>query len=140
MPSISDPPATYLDNGISLADPHAALSLGEWEVRAKMLKVMSHPVRLLILEELVRGSRCVKDLNALIPSLPQPHVSQHMSALRKAELVASHSDGPLRCYYLLRPVLVRDLVALMRSEHPVQRRPRDEVRREARTYAAAAAG
>ncbi|MBN2801408.1 MAG: winged helix-turn-helix transcriptional regulator [Deltaproteobacteria bacterium] len=123
--------AAWLEEGISVSQP-VSLSLEEWQERAKILKVMSHPVRLLILEELARGSRCVKDINSLIPDLPQPHLSQHMSALRKAELVSSHSDGPLRCYYVLRPTLVQQVIAILRMEHPVLERPREAIRAEAR--------
>ncbi len=99
---------------------------------ARLLKVVAHPVRLQIIEELAQGSRCVKDLNALIPDLSQPHLSQHISALRKAGLVDCHSDGALRCYYVLRPTLVDRLVDLLYSDHPVQERDRATVRAEAR--------
>ena len=61
----------------------------DWGESARMLKVMAHPVRLLILDALASKSLCVMDLNTLIP-IPQPHLSQHMAALRKAELVDSH--------------------------------------------------
>ena len=104
---------------------------GDWEEPARMLKVMAHPVRLLILDALTTKSLCVMDLNTLIP-IPQPHLSQHMAALRKAELVDSHKDGSLRCYYLLRPELVRRTVALLKEEHPIQLRDRASVQRDAR--------
>ena len=100
-----------------------------WTDRARLFKVLAHPVRLRVLEELVRGPRCVKDLNALIP-VSQPHLSQHMAALRRAKLVASHTCGALRCYYLLRPMLVRSLIRLVRKEHPVRRRDCPSVLRE----------
>lgn len=99
---------------------------------ARLLKVVAHPVRLRILEELYHSSRCVKDLNSLMPDLSQPHLSQHISALRRVGLVDSHSDGALRCYYILRPSLVEGLVALIRAEHPVQERERTAVQAEAR--------
>lgn len=124
--------APWLEDNLRVG-PAASLTLDEWEERAKLLKVMSHPVRLLILEELARGSRCVKDINSLLPDLPQPHLSQHMSALRKADLVSSHSDGPLRCYYVLRPQLVTQIIEILRPEHPVIERAREEVRAEARS-------
>lgn len=96
-----------------------------------MLRVMAHPVRLRILEALSERSQCVKDLNSLVP-LDQAHLSQHMAALRKAELVASHVDGPLRCYYVLRPTLVGRIVETLRQDHPVRPRDRASVQREAR--------
>jgi ArsR family transcriptional regulator len=102
-----------------------------WVERAGLLRVIAHPARLAILEALAKRSRCVKDINSLVP-LPQPYLSQHMAALRKAELVASHSDGPLRCYYVLRPSLVRGLIQVLRKTHQVRHRNQRTVQREAR--------
>jgi len=82
---------------------------------------MAHPVRLAILEILCGRPCCVKDINALVP-LAQSHLSQHLSALRKAKLVASLACGALRCYYILRPTLVEELIRLLRQEHPPQKR------------------
>ena len=106
-------------------------SAESWEESARLLKILSHPVRLLILAALAEKSFCVKDLNALVP-IPQPHLSQHMAALRKAGLVASHKDGPLRCYYVLRPSFVGEIIPLLRRQHPVKERDREAVQREAR--------
>lgn len=99
-----------------------------WTERAQLLRVMAHPVRLMILEALAERSRCVKDLNSLVP-IVQAQLSQHMAALRKAELVDCHAKGALRCYYLLRPKLVRGMVRLLREEHRPRPRGRDAVLR-----------
>jgi ArsR family transcriptional regulator len=92
---------------------------------------MGHPVRLLILEALAEHSQCVKDLNTLVP-VSQPHLSQHMTMLRKADLVDCHVNGPLRCYYLLRPKLVRTLLRDLAKDEPVRHRDRESVLREVR--------
>jgi len=55
---------------------------------ASLLNVVAHPIRLMILESLLSGVKCVKDLNDLIP-ISQPNLSQHMSALREAGLIES---------------------------------------------------
>jgi carbon starvation protein CstA len=96
-----------------------------------LLAVMAHPVRLSILEALCRRPRCVKDINTLVP-LAQAQLSQHMAALRKADLVASHACGTLRCYYISRPTLVKRLIPLLRREHPVRQQDCDAVVRAAR--------
>ena len=70
-------------------------------------------------------------LNKLIP-IAQPQLSQHMAALRKSELVACHSCGPVRCYYILRPTLVKKLVRLLLAEHPAKERDCTSIVREAR--------
>jgi DNA-binding transcriptional ArsR family regulator len=102
-----------------------------WQDRAQLLRLLAHPVRLTILELLCERPRCVKEINALVP-LTQAHLSQHMAALRKANLVASHACGTLRCYYILQPTLVRKLIPLPRQQHPVQERDCQSVMREAR--------
>jgi ArsR family transcriptional regulator len=102
-----------------------------WKEPVKLLKVVAHPTRLVILDALLEGSKCVKDLNCLVP-VPQPNFSQHMSALRKARLVGNHADGTLRCYYILRPSLVAGLIETLRAEHPIRYRDREDVQREAK--------
>lgn len=92
-----------------------------WTERARLLSVMAHPTRLAILEILCDQPRCVKHINALVP-LAQSHLSQHLAALRKANLVASLACGALRCYYILRPSLVKDLIRTLSGEHPLQYR------------------
>lgn len=108
-----------------------------WVERGELLRVMAHPVRLMILEALAGRSQCVKELNALVP-IVQPHLSQHMAALRKAELVDCHARGTLRCYYLLRPALVRRMIRLLHEKHLPRLRSREAILREIRRGAKAA--
>jgi ArsR family transcriptional regulator len=93
---------------------------------AALFKVVAHPVRLAILESLLTGVKCVKQLNAPI-SVSQPNLSQHMSALRRAGLVDCESRGPLRCYYLLRPSLVEHLLETKPARHSTKPRSRESV-------------
>ena len=62
----------------------------------------------------------------------QAQLSQHMAALRKADLVASHACGTLRCYYIMRPTLVKKLIPLLRQDHPVEQRDATAVLRAAK--------
>lgn len=101
-----------------------------WESEARVLRAMSHPMRLTILESLCEGPLCVNDMNAFV-TIPQPQLSHHIAALRKAELIACHTNGPLRCYYILKPTLVKNLIRLLRQEHPAKERDRAAVIREA---------
>jgi ArsR family transcriptional regulator len=102
-----------------------------WEDRARLLRIMAHPVRLMILNALCERPQCVKDINALVP-IVQPHLSQHMAALRKAGLVDCHVCGPLRCYYIVRPTLVKKMLRVLTEDHPVRLRGRDAVVRASR--------
>ena len=101
-----------------------------WEERARLLRLISHPVRLLILETLSKGSRCVKDLNSMV-NIQQPNFSQHIAVLRNAKLVGCQKSGALRCYYVLRPSLVRKLIQILSEEHEIRVRSRDSVVEEA---------
>ena len=96
---------------------------------AAVLSVAAHPVRLQILESLLGGVKCVKDLNELIP-ISQPNLSQHMAALRRAGLTESESRGALRCYYVLRPALVERLLGLKGDLREDRRRSRRSVLKE----------
>jgi DNA-binding transcriptional ArsR family regulator len=89
----------------------------------------------MILQALSENSRCVTDLNSLV-AVSQPHLSQHMAALRRAKLVACHSRGTTHCYYVLQPTLVRGLVSLLLREHAVRFRSRRQVVQEADYIAA----
>lgn len=102
-----------------------------WEARAKLLRVMAHPVRLAILEALCQRPHCVKHINSLI-AISQPQLSQHIAALRKADLIACHACGPVRCYYVLQPTLVGEIIRLLHREHPVRQRDHDWVIRKSR--------
>jgi ArsR family transcriptional regulator len=99
--------------------------------KADLLRQLAHPVRLQIMEELADGVKCVTDIQDLL-EIPQPNISQHLLVLRRNRIVDFFEDGQLRCYYLLRPALVKELFALLDGEYPLVERDRDEVRQEGR--------
>ncbi len=90
---------------------------------AELLKAFSHTTRLAILQELLDGPKCVTDMEELLPAR-QANISQHLAVLRHAHLVDYAQDGSLRCYYLARPELVKDMLALVgRGDAVVKRTP-----------------
>jgi ArsR family transcriptional regulator len=93
----------------------------EPQVAAELLKAFSHPTRLAILVELGDGPRCVTDMEELLPAR-QANISQHLAVLRHAKLVDYAQDGALRCYYLCRPKLVEDMLALVDRNDPIVKR------------------
>lgn len=111
------------------ARPTDARDRADHDGLARLLRLAGHPTRLQILETLMGGVRCVKDINDQL-AISQPNLSQHMGALRRAGLVASEKNGPLRCYYVLRPELVRQIMALRPERHPPEQRTREAVLRE----------
>ena len=98
----------------------------QWQPGARLLRMVSHPVRLRILDVLRGGAMSVSEVNQTV-NVIQPNLSQHLAVLREAQLVASHVDGPRRCYYLLRPDLVDSLLGMLTADHPITTRAREEV-------------
>ena len=97
-----------------------------------LLKVACHPVRLKVLHLLMQGARCVTDVNEFV-DVSQPNLSQHLTALREGGLVASHTSGPKRCYYLLRPGFVETLFGLLKDFSMPVERSREDVVAEAQS-------
>ncbi len=93
---------------------------------AARLKLLGHPVRLALLTELARHPKCVSDIRDLL-DIAQANVSQHLAALRAAGIVACHEQGNVRCYYLLRPELVRDVLRLAHEQYPIVRQTPEQV-------------
>lgn len=98
----------------------------ETQAAAEVLKAFSHPTRLSILQELLAGPKCVTDMEELLPAR-QANISQHLGVLRHAKLVDYAQDGALRCYYLSRPRLVKDMLALVGRDEPVVKRTPEEI-------------
>ena len=70
----------------------------------QFFKALSAPTRLRCLSLLLQqGELCVCELTHAI-ALPQPKISHHLGALRKARLVADHKEG-LWIYYRIHPDL-----------------------------------
>jgi len=88
------------------------ISLGQ---KVELLKVIAHPVRIRILEELVKGVKCVSDFEDFL-ELRQPNISQHLSLLRQSGIVDYYVDGRLRCYFLVNP-FIPDLLELLKKDY-----------------------
>ncbi|NLN38668.1 MAG: winged helix-turn-helix transcriptional regulator [Smithella sp.] len=79
-----------------------------YEARAKILKAMAHPSRLLIIEELNKTERCVNELTAMVGS-DISTVSKHLSVLKNAGLVTDEKRS--NCvYYTLRCSCILDFI------------------------------
>jgi DNA-binding transcriptional ArsR family regulator len=90
--------------------------------RTRILKAMAHPSRLLILETLVAGERCVCELQALVGA-DMSTVSKHLALMRQAGLLEDRRQG-LQVYYRLRVPCVMgflECVDAVRAEGPPAR-------------------
>lgn len=71
-----------------------------FEERAKVMKAMAHPSRLMVIDELSRGERCVCDLQELIGH-DMSTVSKHLNVLKKAGILEDERRGK-NIYYRLK--------------------------------------
>ncbi len=73
------------------------LSRPQYEARARVAKALAHPSRLLILDALADGEKCVCELTALVDA-DQSTVSKHLAILKQAGIIADRKDGPKTFY------------------------------------------
>jgi ArsR family transcriptional regulator len=81
--------------------------------KAAFFKALAHPVRIRILEELVRGERSVQEIQSTL-ELDQPVVSQQLAVLRASNVVVGRKAG-VSVRYSLRDRLVGDLLDVARQ-------------------------
>lgn len=87
----------------------------DYRKKADLFQILSHPVRLQILDELRKHEACVCHLQA-VTQRPQAYISQQLRILRDADLVLDEKDGQNVYYHLrdedLRLLLARSLGAV----------------------------
>ena len=77
----------------------------DFKARAQVFKALGHPGRLLMLEALSRGERCVCELAALVGS-EMPTVSRHLSLLKNAGILDDEKRGAQVFYRLMTPCVM----------------------------------
>lgn len=94
------------------------MNIEDYQSKAELFKILSHPVRLQILDELRKYSCCVCHIQA-ITHRPQAYVSQQLRVLREAGLVIDEKDGQ-NVYYRLCNETIRVLLreTIGRSDPP----------------------
>jgi len=70
---------------------------------------LSHPTRVEIVAELLKGKKCVGAIRELT-QLKQPNVSQHLFLLRLNKIVDWHQEGKRKCYFLVNPRLIKSVL------------------------------
>jgi DNA-binding transcriptional ArsR family regulator len=81
--------------------------------KAEFFRALAHPLRIRILEALVRGERSVQELQDAL-ALPQPLVSQQLAVLRAKNVVGARKQGNT-VRYALRDPLVGELLKVARQ-------------------------
>ena len=80
----------------------------DYESKANLFQILSHPVRLQIIDELRKREACVCHLQA-VTGRPQAYISQQLRILREADMVMDEKDGQ-NVYYRLTSVIARQLL------------------------------
>lgn len=96
---------------------------------AEFLKALAHPTRLQIVSELLKGTKCVTDIQDILPA-SQANISQHLTVLRHAGLVNFVQDGSQRCYYISRPKLTSTIIELLKEGEPAVCKSKLEINEE----------
>ncbi len=79
-------------------------------LRAQVIKALSHPLRLEILEALQPGEeKCVCDLVAEL-GYAQPVISKHLAVLKSAGLISARREGT-KTFYKLQTPCVKEFLA-----------------------------
>ncbi|MDH3978773.1 MAG: metalloregulator ArsR/SmtB family transcription factor [Gammaproteobacteria bacterium] len=76
---------------------------------ADLFKIIAHPDRIRIIEELGQGE---KDVNTLVDrlELPGPRVSQHLSLMRANRMVEERREGRHHFYRLMQPEMANWII------------------------------
>lgn len=78
------------------------LSFDDAEIRAKIIKAMAHPVRLMVIDFLKSGDRSFSEIFDLF-QLDKSTVSKHLLVLKEAGIVSSKKDRADMIYKLVVP-------------------------------------
>ena len=84
-----------------------------YEARARIIKAMSHPTRLFMVDELSKGERCVCELTEMVGD-DVSTVSKHLSVLRNAGIVSDEKRGS-QVFYSLRVPCVLNFFSCVES-------------------------
>lgn len=63
-----------------------------YEQRARVMKALAHPARLMLVDQLAGGERCICELQPLFPQ-DKSTLSRHVAALRNAGIVRERREG-----------------------------------------------
>ncbi|MGM0502799.1 MAG: ArsR/SmtB family transcription factor, partial [Bacillota bacterium] len=83
------------------------------KLKSELFKALAHPTRIRILEMLTTGELCVCTLYEELEQ-SQPNISQHLSKLKKANVVKSRKEG-LQVFYSLKNEKVMQILDLSKE-------------------------
>jgi DNA-binding transcriptional ArsR family regulator len=94
-----------------------------FEARAAIMKALAHPSRLMMVDELSRGERCVCELTDLVGA-DMSTVSKHLSLLKDAGIVDCRKEG-VQVFYRLKVPCVLHVFGCVEAVREEQARHED---------------
>jgi ArsR family transcriptional regulator len=88
------------------------MNYDEAEMKSGVIKAMAHPVRLMIIDELSRGDKCVCELLPIF-KLDQSTLSRHLSQLKKAGIISEKKEGAKAIHHLATPCILQVFSCVM---------------------------
>ncbi len=82
---------------------------------AEIFKVLGHPVRLRIIDELSESDKTVSQLQNLI-GVSQALLSQHLTVLRHSKIIKSVRKGNTVYYSIINPMVVEILKIIFQNK------------------------
>ncbi|MFA6568326.1 MAG: metalloregulator ArsR/SmtB family transcription factor [Victivallales bacterium] len=82
------------------------MNYGEAEIKAGIIRAIANPVRLMIIDELSRGDKCVCELIPLF-NIDQSTLSRHLSQLKKTGIITEKKDGARVSHHLATPCILQ---------------------------------
>ena len=76
--------------------------------RSDVIKAMSHPTRLMIIEQLSKGELCVGELTGMAGA-DTSTVSKHLTVLKNAGIIGDDKRGQMVFYRLKTPCVIKFL-------------------------------
>jgi len=86
----------------------------DYRKASDFFNALSHPTRVEMIVELLKGKKCVSDIRELL-EVNQPNVSQHLSSLRANDIVDWCQEGKRKCYFLKNPQLIKDIFDVLKK-------------------------
>jgi ArsR family transcriptional regulator, lead/cadmium/zinc/bismuth-responsive transcriptional repressor len=83
----------------------------EYKAAAQFFKALSHPTRLMIINELLNKKVCVNKIEEIL-ELKQSNISQHLTLLRLLNIIDFIKDGNKKCYFVKDNELIKDILGI----------------------------
>lgn len=90
----------------------ACMNVKEAEARARIMKALASPIRLMIVDALSRGDRCVCELQPLFAIDPST-LSRHLTALKQVGIVTERRAGVKVYHHLETPCILNVFACAM---------------------------